>query len=485
MNKFLATLAFAGVAAAGTIGTLNESKAEAPKQDFDGVKKKVSYAVTQPQFAFFGIADGVVENVDSMGVKNSAVRVLGNDDFVSDAHSGERAIKVSDKSLGLRFGVLPAQTDGFYTFSFWTKQLSVSGENRFSIRFDNMDSKNVRQYYANGAVSLKVGEWVQYTYNFTSTLFENGSYIDSRTSLTISAYGDFLIDDITLKDANGLNYICDGDFEPVELLGWKFGSMGVGAAKQDDGSVVFGVSSWDIKTMEKMGEGYFQIKPKANADAGAVAAFDFLGKQAQVMNRNGYDWGDAASNTNVTGWTKYSYTLKGAVSTGPEIYFGGNPFQALCYFKNMSVKDVAGNELLPSPLTKEGYAEGLAESLLEDVICDNGVTAPSESTWGNIRYCFEHMPAGAQAYIKSLTPKEDGTVAERGLYKYSYIISKYGSKYYDYLGYKGTPKALASPRMMAETEKSAIYASVGVAFAGLAIALFFAVTNKKKKASLR
>ena len=151
----------------------------------------------------------------------------------------------------------------------------------------------------------------------------------------------------------------------------------------------------------------------------------------------------------------------------------------------MSVKDAAGNELLPSPLTKEGYAEGLAESLLDDLTCDNGVTAPNESTWGNIRYCFEKMPAGAQTYIKSLTPKEDGTVTERGLYKYSYIISKYGSKYYDYLGYKGTPKALASPRMVTETEKGAIYASVGIAFAGLAIALFLVVTNKKKKASLR
>ena len=41
MNKFLATLAFAGVAAAGTIGTLNESKAEAPKQDFRGSASKI------------------------------------------------------------------------------------------------------------------------------------------------------------------------------------------------------------------------------------------------------------------------------------------------------------------------------------------------------------------------------------------------------------------------------------------------------------
>ncbi len=485
MNKVLVALAFAGVAATGTIGTLNESDIGSVGSAFGEVKKKVSYAVTEPQFAFFGIADGVLETVDYDGVKNTKVKAVTKEDLVSDSHSGKYAIDVSNKSLGIRFGILPAQKNGFYTFSFWTKQLSDSGEKRFSIRFDNMDTHNSRAYYAAGKVSLKVGEWVQYTYDFTSTHFENGGYIDSRTSLTISALGDFLIDDITLKDADGTNYICDGDFEPVELLGWKYGAMGVGAAKQDDGSVFFGVSSWDIKTMAQMGEGYFQIKPKANAGVGAVVTFDYLGKHVQAMNRNGYDWGTAASNSNVTGWANYSYTLKGEVSTAGDIYFGGNQYQTLCYIKNMSVKDSEGNELLPSKLTKEGYAESFAESILEDVVCDNGVTAPSESTWGNIRYCFENMPTKAQAYIKSLTPKADGTTTERGLYKYSYIVSKYGSKYYDYLGFKGTSKSLANPMLVDGTEKGSIFAGVGIAFSGLIIALFFVVTNKKKKSNLR
>lgn len=481
MNKLLASIALLGLGAAGTIGTLNEAAAPVPEMPKAGVRKKLSMGVTQLNYKYFAIADGMKEALDT---DPSLGRTLAASDFSSDAHSGSTSLKMKNQTLGVRFGVLP--TGGDYTLSFWAKQLSVQPDNRFSIRFDNMDAAGTRQFYANGNINLKVGEWAQYTYKFTGTHFENNAYILGRTSFSMYAIGDYLIDDITLTDGNGVNYILDGDFEPIEALGWVSFWQGpnVGFAKQEDGSVLMGFCTNALDPT--VTEAFVQIDPKMTGDGKNVTVtFEFTGGAVGVLNRNDYEEGTNKTNTAGAGWETYSYTFnKTEVKAGNAIYFGMNRTKNVTYIRNISAKDAEGNEYIPYNLNKEGYAEALADTLLESVVCDGGVTAPDTDVWGKMGYCYNYIPKASQDYIKSLTPNATGNKIEQALYKYSYIISKYGKNTYgDFLGYLDSGKATAQ-RALFEKEgtKPAFY--LGIAFMATAItAGAFVLVSKKKKSA--
>lgn len=476
MNKLLASVALLGLGAAGTIGTLNEAATPAPEMPKAGVRKKLSMGVTQLKYKYFAIADGVVETLDT---DPSQGRTLTESDFSNDAHSGSTSLKMKDQTLGVRFGVLP--TGGDYTLSFWAKQLSVQTENRFSIRFDNMDAAGKRQYYASGNINLKVGEWAQYTYKFTGTHFENGAYILGRTSFSMCAMGDYLIDDITLTDASRVNYILDGDFEPIEALGWE--CVDAGFAKQEDGSVLIGFCTNALDP--DVTEARVQINPKMSGSGKNVTiSCEFTGGDVGFCNRNGGEWGTVKASTPGAGWETYSYKCKNDVVAGGGLYFGINRKKNVTYIRNISAKDEDGNEYIPYNLTKEGYVEALADTLLETVVCDGGLTAPNTKIWGDMSYCYKYIPKASQDYIKSFTPNATGNKVEQALYKYSYIISKYGKNTYnDFLGYLDSGKATAQ-RASFEKEgtKPAFY--LGIAFMATAItAGAFVLVSKKKKSA--
>ena len=83
------------------------------------------------------------------------------------------------------------------------------------------------------------------------------------------------------------------------------------------------------------------------------------------------------------------------------------------------------------------YAEAIANSLMNDITCNNGVTAPSTSSWSTIASNYSAITI---AYEKALLV--DGTanessenVIEQALARYDYIVAKYGtSSYSNFLG---------------------------------------------------
>ena len=474
MNKLLASIALLGLGAAGTIGTLNEAATPAPEMPKAGVRKKLSMGVTQLSYKYFAIADGTT--IDDLDYYPTKGRILASSDFSSDARSGTHSLKMKNQTLATRFGVLPK--GGNYTLSFWAKQLSVQAENRFLIRFDNWDSNGAAAYYAYGNINLKVGEWTQFTYKFTGT---NGD----RTGFSMAAFGDYLIDDITLTDANKVNYILDGDFEPIEALGWE--CVDAGFAKQEDGSVLMGFCSNALDP--SVTEARVQIAPKMTGDGKNVTvSCEFIGGVLRAVNRNGFEIGTKGT-TPEAGWGTYTNTFSNDVIANGAIYFGLNGWDAaaeksVTYIRNISAKDAEGNEYIPYNLNKEGYAEALADTLLETVVCDGGVTAPNKKIWGEMSYCYESIPNASQDYIKSFTPSETGSKVEQALYKYSYIVSKYGKNTYnDFLGYLDSGKATAQ-RALFEKEgtKPAFY--LGIAFMATAItAGAFVLVSKKKKSA--
>ncbi len=486
MNKLVIALALFGLGAAGTAGTtgtLNESVSNAdvafPKGD---VKKKISMGVSAPSFRYF-LLDSVKESdADLKTTNDSGVSLITASDLSSDAHTGFRSLKMADEtSLGIRFGYTAISG---YTFSFWAKKTADGASStKFSARMDNYSTSDdaSRAYYLKMAAGETVDNWTYYSCSFDRML-------SGRPSMSLTVYGNWLIDDITLTDKNGINYIMDGDFEDTEMLDYKLENAGI--AKQSDGSVIIGFASYNFEynagKSDGYNEAYFQINPTDGADSLTVS-FEYCGYQVGIVNRNGYETQIEKRTSNDGTWQKFSKTLsKNPVLSAQAVYFGyANLGKShITYVKNISFQDPDGNELLPEQLTKEGYAQGLAKTITDSVTCDGGVTAPSTKVWGDIGYCFERIPAASQEYIKSLTPKEEGTYIEKALYKYSYIISKYGTAYKDFLGYAETSKLLSIQKSAIKTldeNKNALYASLAAFGVALIVSACF-ICKKKKDA---
>lgn len=485
MNKLVTALALFGLGAVGTIGTLNESVANTdvafPKE---GVQKKLSMAVTTPSFRYFLLDSNKENDTDKRTTNDSGTRLITTSDLSSDAHTGYRSLKMEDETgLGVRFGY---STNGDFNLSFWAKKVADGANStKFSIRFDNYKTTSdeegtSRVYYANATVIETVNGWSHYSYNFNRMS-------ESRPSFCLTAYGSWLIDDMTLTDKDGINYIMDGDFEDTEMLGYTLKNAGM--AKQSDGSVIIGFASYNFEyntaSDSDYNEAYFQINPTGNANSLTVS-FDYCGYRVGIINRNEYETQIETRTSNDGTWQTLSKTLSAnEILSTQAIYFGyaNAGKQYVTYVKNISFQDPDGNELLPEQLTKEGYAKGFAETMRDSLTCDGGVTPPSISTWATIRYCFERIPSASQEYIKSLTPNADGDEIEQALYKYSFIISKYGDQYHDYLGYKGTSKLLSTNNtIMASNEnKNVLYASLAVFGAALVVTACF-IFKKKKSA---
>lgn len=491
MNKFLASLALLSLGVVGSVGTLNESNVKTTTRVIEtSTRKKLSNNVYAPSFKYFLIDTGSELQTEKEKIdlkrSNEANTSLVNENYlnVGEAFSGNKSLKLNNQTLAIRLTYL-LEENGNYTVSFWAKNITprpagLAADLDFNLKFDHhaVDGSQAWYTYRNLAVTENSKGWSKYSYTFKDMTFD-------RTSMVLIVNGEWLIDDIQVLDKNGFNYVLEGDFDGAELT--QYQPQKAGYAKQPDGSIAFGFDSYNFEyNSEKPEEnGYnessFQIKPAMDADALTVS-FEYIGTRVGVQNR--YEWKDNIVDNSSKTWTTYSHIF-GAITTSNDVYFGYNNVGArhITYIKNLSLTNSAGEELLPSKLTKEGYAKSFAESLMADIVCDGvGVTPPSETEWGTLRYCFEHIPEMSQEYIMSLTPNETGSEIEKALYKYSYIVSKYGNKYYDFLDYKAQGKASSKNEVINVVSSSEKY--VAITIVGVCLAAFsLIILTKKKKAN--
>ena len=99
-------------------------------------------------------------------------------------------------------------------------------------------------------------------------------------------------------------------------------------------------------------------------------------------------------------------------------------------------------------VAENSYAESIADSLMTDITCNNGATAPSTSVWGSISTAYGNIPA-AMKYEKALltggtADEESEDVIEQALARYDYIVGKYNkgqgiTAYNDFLGRNPSP----------------------------------------------
>lgn len=296
-------------------------------------------------FQMIGVGnDGKTEDPATMPV-------LSGVNISSDSSDGDgKSLKLEHYDVYKTvFGMLPHDRE--YKLSFKYKNTGAGAADRLSIRIDNETPAG--SYYAPG-VSSTAGvadtEWQTYEFTFTPGKRD-------VNWMGITAYGGYLIDELKItgtdEDGATMQYIVNGSFSGAYLEGYTYGGN-YNVAKQEDGTYVF-ASSAVTKDTASGQRGY--LKPdvsKLVEGTEYTISFDYRSGGASAGNVfYGAGWGGEHGLTDICPLgqaTSASWVHKEAKFTARngswfEIY-GDAGIGWPTYFRNISIKDAAGNEFI-------------------------------------------------------------------------------------------------------------------------------------------
>lgn len=312
----------------------------------DDITFKASNAgVNSDIFQMIGVGnDGKTEDPATMPV-------LSGVNISSDSSDGDgKSLKLEHYDVYKTvFGVLPHDRE--YKLSFKYKNTGAGAADRLSIRIDNETPAG--SYYAPG-VSSTAGvadtEWQTYEFTFTPGKRD-------VNWMGITAYGGYLIDELKItgtdEDGATMQYIVNGSFSGAYLEGYTYGGN-YSVAKQEDGTYVF-ASSAVTKDTASGQRGY--LKPdvsKLVEGTEYTISFDYRSGGASAGNvYYGAGWGGEHPLTDIcplsqattAGWTHKEAKFTARNGSWFEIY-GDAGIGWPTYFRNISIKDAAGNEFI-------------------------------------------------------------------------------------------------------------------------------------------
>ena len=326
--------------------------------NIDDLTVKKVIAPNTNMFKMIGVGnDGASEDPASMPV-------LSETNLSSDSSDGDgKSLKLNHNDVYKTvFGILPHGKT--YNFSFKYKNTSGGTADRMSIRLDNVTTAGVRAYYAapvNSTAGTPDTEWKTYNYEFTA--------VAGQTDISwmgIASYGGYLIDELSItgtdEDGATMQYIVNGSFSGAYLEGYTYGGN-YNVAKQTDGTYVF-ASSAVTKDSGSGSRGYLRLDTsRLEQGKTYTLGFDYRsgGSQAVTILYGTY-WQDQISlgdcgQSTIAGWTSKSFEFVAGTqvtdrgdktvrsATTIEIY-GDAGISWPTYFKNISIKNAAGNEFI-------------------------------------------------------------------------------------------------------------------------------------------
>ena len=326
--------------------------------NIDDLTVKKVIAPNTNMFKMIGVGnDGKTEDPASMPV-------LSETNLSSDSSDGDgKSLKLNHNDVYKTvFGILPHGKT--YNLSFKYKNTSGGTADRMSIRLDNVTTAGVRAYYAapvNSTAGTPDTEWQTYNYEFTA--------VAGQTDISwmgIASYGGYLIDELSItgtdEDGATMQYIVNGSFSGAYLEGYTYGGN-YNVAKQTDGTYVF-ASSAVTKDSGSGSRGYLRLDTsRLEQGKTYTLGFDYRsgGSQAVTILYGTY-WQDQISlgdcgQSTIAGWTSKSFEFVAGTqvtdrgdktvrsATTIEIY-GDAGISWPTYFKNISIKNAAGNEFI-------------------------------------------------------------------------------------------------------------------------------------------
>ena len=315
----------------------------------DDITFKASNAgVNSDIFQMIGVGNGVSED------KPDAANLSGVN-ISSDSSDGDgKSLKLEHKDVYKTvFGILPHGRN--YKLSFKYKNIGGGNADGLGIRLDNVTLGGERKWYAT-PVSSTAGtpdtEWKTYEYEFTAVAGQT-----DVNWMAISSTGGYLIDELKItgtdEDGATMQYIVNGSFSGAYLEGYTYGGN-YNVAKQEDGTYVF-ASSAVTKDTASGQRGY--LKPdvsKLVEGTEYTISFDYRSGGASAGNVfYGAGWGGEHPLTDIcplsqattAGWTHKEAKFTARNGSWFEIY-GDAGIGWPTYFRNISIKDAAGNEFI-------------------------------------------------------------------------------------------------------------------------------------------
>lgn len=270
--------------------------------------------------------------------------------YINDGVNKTRAIRLgAKKALGISLPILP---EGQYKLSF---NYRTNGETSMPIRMDGFALDGNQFWFPPISISNSAGKWASAEYSF-KTYGKNSEGADIKADvqyMVFNANTQVDLDNISVKDAAGNEFLYGGDFDPIMAGGASY-LNNTGAYLSSSGDVVYSAMK-KIATAADERESYITVSPYSlgidttKSDVPYTLSFEYLGgsenNNATVSTRT--DWISDGTARAMT-WTKKVAPFTTKVWEGDcpqELRIYGNHYAINnCYIRNISVKDVDGNE---------------------------------------------------------------------------------------------------------------------------------------------
>lgn len=193
------------------------------------------------------------------------------------------------------------------------------------------------------------------------------------------------------------------------------------------------------------------------------------------------------TDSSISGLKSTNWYLDNEGANTPGAYYAkmnttGSTYRYLAYYESSSTQDWRGytgkNGDQEIQFVKEdSYANAVATSLLNTVVCDGGVNAPSNTNWNDVSNAYSQVTIAHEKdlLVKGTANVDSENVIEKALAKYDYIVAKYNNggtvTYNDFLG--RNPSAAGASSKLVNTaisnmNTSAVVALVSMLSVGLA-----------------
>ncbi len=324
----------------------------------DDITFKASNAgVNSDTFQMIGLGNGCSEDQPDAPVLSGA-------NIAADSSDGDgKSLRLGHSDVYKTvFGILPHGRN--YKLSFKYKDTGAGTADKLSIRLDSVTMAGERVWYATPVVStagVADTEWQTYEYEFTAVAGQT-----DISWMAISAQGGYLIDELKItgtdEDGSTMQYISNGSFSGAYLEGYTYGGN-YNVAKQEDGTYVFASSAVTKDNTTKPNDsgmivgsrGYLKPDVSKLVDGTEYTiSFDYRSGGGGAGNVfYGEGWGGEHGLTDICPLgqaTSASWVHKEAKFTARngswiEIY-GDAGVGWPTYFRNISIKDAAGNEFI-------------------------------------------------------------------------------------------------------------------------------------------
>lgn len=301
-----------------------------------------------------------------------------------------------------------------------------------------------------------------------------------------------LIEGLTVEESKAITYS-----KLTNVADLKAGSQVVFA--NSDGSKLMGfhkgknnIEAVDCGTRLK--DSNVVVEPTVDTDVGVYIAekgsvdgtFAFKDSKAKQYL---YAAGGSKNNylklqENIDGNASFEVTLTGA---NPEVVAKGSATKNNLKYNstsNLFACYESGQQAISMYVYNPAFSENggvIVDMLLNELACDNGVTAPDLETWNTIAEFYAELVDTDKAIMKSAKADVAGSDLEKAMAKYEYIVGKY-TTYADFIG-RGRDSAQANNvlPMMSSNDKTTILLSV-MGVAGVALAGAFFLSRKRKMA---